>query len=202
MSVDLVALNAVRKGKLWAVCVWEPVSTMVVVGRGGTPEKEIKNENCLKDAVPVYRRATGGGAVVLSPGTLVFSISKKVGKSLEIEQYRNRVNRILIDYLEQRGVLHLGVRGISDLCIKNRKIMGSGIYRSRRTFFFQGSLLVSTDVEIFDRYLKHPPREPDYRQGRSHRDFVTTLKMEGYDFNPGLIRDSFLKYLVKNIDTI
>jgi len=42
-------------------------------------------------------------------------------------------------------------------------------------------LNISEDPGIFERYLRHPRREPDYRQSRKHSDFVTSLKKEGYN---------------------
>jgi lipoate-protein ligase A len=35
--------------------------------------------------------------------------------------------------------------------------------------------LINADLSLIDRYLKHPPREPDYRRGRSHLDFVMSV---------------------------
>ncbi len=32
------------------------------------------------------------------------------------------------------------------------------------------------DLDLVDRYLLYPPREPDYRYGRSHRKFMGSLK--------------------------
>jgi len=37
-------------------------------------------------------------------------------------------------------------------------------------------LLLDADLMLMDRYLKHPPREPAYRQGRSHLDFVMNMR--------------------------
>jgi lipoate-protein ligase A len=31
------------------------------------------------------------------------------------------------------------------------------------------------------KYIKHPSKEPDYRQGRSHDEFVTSLQQQGFD---------------------
>jgi lipoate-protein ligase A len=42
---------------------------------------------------------------------------------------------------------------------------------------------VSEDVSLIERYLKHPKREPDYRKGRKHSEFVTNLKNLGYQID-------------------
>jgi len=70
--------------------------------------------------------------------------------------------------------------GISDLAIRERKIAGTSIYRTRLVLFYQASLLVDTDISVFARYLSMPTRVPDYRRGRSHEEFCTTLVREGY----------------------
>ena len=52
------------------------------------------------------------------------------------------------------------------------------MYRSKDMLFYTASLMVSNDVQLLDLYLRHPSKEPDYRQGRSHHDFVTTICRE------------------------
>ena len=34
-----------------------------------------------------------------------------------------------------------------------------------------------------EKYLKHPSKEPDYRQGRKHSEFVTSLHESGFYIN-------------------
>jgi lipoate-protein ligase A len=71
-------------------------------------------------------------------------------------------------------------RGISDLAIGEKKILGTSLYRRRLILFYQGSLLVSGDLSLFTRYLAMPTRVPDYRAGRGHEEFCTTLAKEGH----------------------
>lgn len=181
MSIDLPILRAVKKGKTADYCVWEPLYPIVVVGRGGRIEEEVLLENCKADNVPVYKRKTGGGSVVLSRGVLVFSLAKTVGSELTIHPYIEQVNAIIINFLQQTGFSQVSSKGISDVCINDKKIMGSGMFRSRKILFFQSSILVDPDLSLMDRYLAHPPKEPDYRKGRPHKEFVTTLKEAGWN---------------------
>jgi lipoate-protein ligase A len=181
MSIDIPVLNYVLNGGSSAFCVWEPRFPIVVIGRGGSEELEVKTDNCIRDGVPVFRRKTGGGAVVLIPGVLVFSLAKKVAKDLVIREYTGQVNEQVINFLSGSGVKDLTVRGISDICIGNRKIMGSGMFRRKKILFFQGSILVDPDIKMMDRYLKPPPKPPDYRKNRDHADFITTLSQHGIE---------------------
>ena len=43
-------------------------------------------------------------------------------------------------------------------------------------------------TSLMERYLKEPPRMPEYRKGRSHKDFVTSLAEQGYDLSIGDFR--------------
>jgi len=94
------------------------------------------------------------------------------------------VNAWFVEALASLGVGGLEQRGITDLAIGGRKVLGTSIYRSRLVLFYQASLLVSGDVSVFGRYLEHPHAEPDYRQGRGHEAFCTTLRAEGHDLDP------------------
>src|SRR5205085_2678428 len=65
--------------------------------------------------------------------------------------------------------------GISDLVYQGRKIAGTSLFRSRNYLLYQASLLYEPRVDLMNRYLAHPTREPSYRQGKSHADFVLSL---------------------------
>jgi lipoate-protein ligase A len=52
------------------------------------------------------------------------------------------------------------------------------MYRKKHVLFYTASLMISNDITEIDRYLRHPSKEPEYRQGRSHAEFLTTLSRE------------------------
>ena len=55
-----------------------------------------------------------------------------------------------------------------------------------------GTLLHSLDLEMVEACLLHPPREPDYRARRSHRDFITTLRDQGVMVTPEEVEEAVI----------
>jgi lipoate---protein ligase len=160
--------------------VYEPPSPCAVLGAAGKPEQDLILDNLAADGVPWMRRRGGGGTVVLGPGQAVLAVVTSVGSPFRNREYAAVVNGWIIEALAALGVAGVSPEGISDLAIRGRKIVGTSIYRSRLVLFYQASLLVSNDVSIFARYLAMPARVPDYRAGRSHEEFCTTLSREGF----------------------
>jgi lipoate-protein ligase A len=161
--------------------LYEPQTVMVVMGAGRKAAEDVLEEQAGADGVPLLRRRGGGGTVVLSPGQAVLALVTQVSSPFRNREYFRVINGWVREALADLGVEPARVedRGISDLAIGERKILGTSLYRRRLLLFYQGSLLVSNDLSLFDRYLRHPSRVPDYRGGRSHRDFCTTLTAEG-----------------------
>jgi lipoate---protein ligase len=109
--------------------------------------------------------------------SLVFNHTPRPGPQAVFAQ----AGRTAMAMLSASGISGIALRGTSDLAIGERKIMGSAIYQGGSQLFYHAVLNVAQDPAILDRYLTHPRREPAYRQGRSHSDFVTSLLHEGYD---------------------
>ncbi len=160
--------------------VYEPREVLAVIGAAGKPERDVKLERLAADGVPVRQRRGGGGAVVLSPGQVVIALVSAVSSPFANREYAQSINGWVIEALAAVGVRGIEQRGITDLAIRERKILGTSIYRTRLVLFYQASLLVSNDLALFSRYLAPPYRAPDYRQGRDHEAFCTTLVREGY----------------------
>jgi lipoate-protein ligase A len=66
--------------------------------------------------------------------------------------------------------------GSSDLIVAGRKFSGNAQQRKRRHLLHHGTLLCrGCDIAAMSRFLKPPPRQPAYRDERSHDDFLTLL---------------------------
>jgi lipoate-protein ligase A len=63
--------------------------------------------------------------------------------------------------------------------VGDRKISGNAQARRGKALLVHGTLLVDFDHDLADAVLKYPPREPAYRLGRPHRDFLVTLRSLG-----------------------
>jgi lipoate-protein ligase A len=162
--------------------IYEPREAMVVLGAGRKAEEDVLETQATSDGVLLRRRRGGGGTVVLSPGQAVLALVTEVSSPFRNREYFQAINGWIREALSELGVPAALIqdRGISDLAMDERKILGTSLYRRRRILFYQGSLLVHNDLALFDRYLRFPSRVPDYRRGRGHGEFCTTLARQGY----------------------
>ena len=161
--------------------VWQPAETIIVLGQSNTPERSLIIKNVLSDSIPVTKRPTGGEAVILTPHMAVVTVAREFREMARSKEFFMEVNSLILNVLSDLGVKNYGTRGISDITIGHRKILGSSMHRRDNRLVYHGVLNLAGDPSIFGRYLSHPSREPDYRQYRPHGEFVTSLRNEGYN---------------------
>ena len=160
--------------------VWRPDDTYIVLGQSNSPEMSLIAENVIADKIAVTKRPTGGEAVVLTPRMAVITVAREFYYMRPSKEFFREVNAMIMDALTDLGVRTPVSKGISDITIGNRKILGSSMHRREKRLVYHAVLNIGEDPGLFEKYLRHPRREPDYRQNRSHGEFVTSLKNEGY----------------------
>jgi lipoate-protein ligase A len=165
--------------------LYEPPALCAVLGASGKPAQDLLLEHLAADGVPWLRRRGGGGTVILGPGQVVLALVTAVESPFRNREYAAAINSWIAGSLALLGVNGVHPEGISDLAIGEKKIVGTSLYRTRLILFYQASLLVSNDISIFTRYLAMPTRVPEYRRGRSHEEFCTSIAREGYAFSVG-----------------
>lgn len=186
-----------------ALCrVYRPAGVAVVIGRGGNAARELHEAAIAADGVPVYRRPGGGGAVVLDPGNVIVALVLPLPGLGGIPAAFKLASDVVIGALDACGVAGVTQRGVSDLALGDRKLGGSCLRRERGLAHYTTTLLVDPDLALLDRYLQHPPREPDYRAGRAHRDFVTTLRAAGWADGARDLQESLSLRLAKAMGSL
>lgn len=199
MYIDEQVLSKIHSGSDYSFSIYEAERTEVILGRSRKKENDVYVQNCTADNIPILRRIGGGGTVLLSKGIIVISIAGKTSFPYRLKEHMNAVNKVIITVLNRLGINNLSIKGISDLALDNKKILGSSLCRKRDVVLYQGSMLLDPNFKLFDQYLKHPDREPDYRDGRAHRQFLTSLRKEGYKINKNIVISALREELGKRI---
>lgn len=156
--------------------LWESPAVAVVVGSGGSVAIDVNTAACATDGVPVLRRASGGGTVVLGPGCLCFSLVLSYTHAPGLNEIPASNRYILARVLRALApVVGAKVEGTSDLAAGGVKFSGNAQQRKRTHFLHHGTLLCSFDLGVVSKYLNAPERQPDYRRDRTHAEFVANL---------------------------
>jgi lipoate-protein ligase A len=164
--------------------VWEWPRPVVVLGAGGVIADDVNVAACDRDGVPLARRSSGGGTVLLGSGCLLYSLVLRYDRAAELRDIRKSYPWILSRVI---GALPgVALEGPSDLAVAGRKVGGSAQQRKRHHLLHHGSLLYAFDLPLISRYLREPPRQPDYRGRRSHGDFVNNLSIGGAELRSQL----------------
>lgn len=160
--------------------VWQPEKITLVLGHSNPVARSVIEENALSDGITLRRRPSGGQAVLLTPAMLVVSAACALDHPASPYPFFTLFTSRIIQALEKLGIEDLSRQGISDITIRQRKIVGSAIHQNRERLFFHAVLNVGEPGKTFERYLLHPQREPEYRRGRRHEEFVTSIRESGY----------------------
>src|SRR5262245_23120804 len=181
LEADWQMFRTVEAGRapfLWRC--WESREPIVVIGRHGSPSDEAISDNCRADGIPIIRRVSGGGAVVLGPGCLNYTVAVSLIEWGDLIDVARSFRVILRGIVEQLDVPGLAVAGGTDLALHGRKVSGNAQRRGRTALLHHGTVLYDFDVTLANRYLREPMRQPAYRAGRSHRDFIANLPLPGH----------------------
>jgi lipoate-protein ligase A len=159
-----------------ALRLWESPRACVVVGRNSDVEREVRLEACRAADIPVLRRASGGCAVVVGPGCLMYSLVLSYRARPELARV-DAAHRFVLGRMAEAvsPLVPVTVRGTSDLAIDERKFSGNSLRCRRRALLYHGTMLYAFPLELIGTCLRMPPREPDYRGGRPHEQFVANL---------------------------
>lgn len=180
LAVDDELLERAAEDGRTLLRLWWGEGPVVVVGHSEVLEVVADLAACERLGVPVLRRRSGGGTVLQTCDVLNYSLTAPGAKLLDVNAVFALGGRILVAALARLG-LKARMRGISDVVIGERKISGNAQARRRGGVLVHGTLLRDLDLDLVEACLRHPPREPDYRRGRSHREFITTLRAEGVE---------------------
>ena len=191
LALDEALLVAAEEGTGAEVLrLWELPTYAVVVGSGGSVAIDVNLAACEADGVPVLRRASGGGTVLLGPGCLCFSLVLNYNRAPGLNEIPAS-NRYILGRIGRAlaPVVSSVVAGSSDLTVSGVKFSGNAQQRKRTHFLHHGTLLCGFDLGLVSRYLNPPERQPDYRRARPHAEFVTNLPVTVEDAKKLLVAE-------------
>lgn len=163
-----------------ALRVYESPLPFVVVGYGNAIRDEANVAACDAAGIPLLRRCSGGGTVVLGPGCLGYALVLPLDGHPALATIPG-ANRWIMQRHAAALTRRLGrpvkVEGHTDLVTGGRKFSGNAQRRRRTALLFHGTLLCRFDLGLVARLLRHPTAEPPYRGGRPHESFLANLDL-------------------------
>lgn len=193
LALDEALLDAAEVGLGGEVLrFWESPTPFVVVGYANKVASEVNVAACGAKRIPILRRCSGGGTVVQGPGCLNYAVILRItetgptrsisaANSFVMERTRDAIQSAIGD---RRSAI--SISGHTDLALGNLKFSGNAQRRRKNFLLFHGSLLLNFDLPLISELLNMPSLQPDYREGRTHEQFITNLNITANSVKAGL----------------
>jgi len=176
VALDEALLLGAEAGGPEVLRLWHWPAPAIVLGAAGRIADDVHEEACQRDGLPIVRRSSGGGTVLLGTGCLLYSLVLRFDHAPGLADLQASY-RVISDRIQRALKLPILLEGSSDMTFAGRKFSGNAQQRKRTHFLHHGTILYAYDFTAIERYLKLPPRQPVYRQGRTHADFLGNLPL-------------------------
>lgn len=181
LACDEVLLDFCEQGDAPEILrFWESSEPFVVIGYANKVSTEVNLPACRAQNIPVLRRCSGGGTVLQGPGCLNYALILNIREAGPLQSIATTSRFILERHREALAALtgkRIAIQGSSDLTIGSRKSSGNAQRRKRHCLLFHGTFLLQFDIRLVEKCLTMPTKRPDYRQTRSHADFLMNLNV-------------------------
>lgn len=170
---------------------WEPNHYFVVLGYANRAGTEVNLDFCRKQTIPVLRRCSGGGTVLQGPGCLNYTLILRSNGSKPLQSITGTNEYVLRRHQDTLSTLlraPVEKKDHTDLAIGGLKFSGNAQRRRQKCLLFHGSFLLHLDIALLEKTLPFPSRQPDYRSGRSHADFLMNLKVPAHLLKSALVK--------------
>lgn len=182
LALDEALLETAEAGKVpnEVLRLWESPRHVVVLGRSSDVTTEVNLDACRRRGIPILRRASGGATVLIGPGCLMYAV---VLSYLQRPQLRmiEMAHQFVLERLRRAiepQVPEIMCSGTSDLTLNLRKFSGNSLKCRQRHLLYHGTIVYDFSTAIMSECLATPPRQPDYRGGRTHQDFVANISID------------------------
>lgn len=146
----------------------------VVMGISGKEEELVDLQKVQKDKVPVIKRFSGGGTVVVDKNTFFVSFLFQKD-TFDFPPFPEQILNWSANFYKHT----LPVPGFSlrenDYTLGNLKCGGNAQYLRKERWLHHTTFLWDYSEKNMT-YLLHPKKAPKYREGRSHDAFLCKLK--------------------------
>jgi lipoate---protein ligase len=146
----------------------------IVMGISGKPREWIDIKKIQTAPLPLIKRYSGGGTVIVDDATLFVSfIFQK--EMHDFPCYPEPILRWSEKFYKEALFIPEFHLLENDYVIGKHKCGGNALYIKKHRFVHHSTFLWDYKEKHMD-YLLHPPKAPSYRETRSHSEFLCRLK--------------------------
>lgn len=166
----------------------------IVMGISQKPDQVVNAELMQSQPIPLVRRYSGGGTVLVDEHTVFVS--------LIMNQKAVPCGPFPKDVMDWTSLLYQSMPFTlreNDYVIGEKKCGGNAQYFTKERFSHHTSFLWDYQPERMD-YLLHPKKKPTYRGERPHSEFLCTLKEHYPELHD--LKGAFLKVLSESFELL
>lgn len=189
LAIESILLDNYLENTI-SLFLWKNQQT-IVIGTNQNPYSECNVDTLLNEGGHLARRRTGGGAVYHDLGNLNFSFI--ADKDLyDVKRQMTVIQKALLNY-----GLETEVSGRNDISYQGRKFSGNAFAKTKFQGLHHGTILIKTDGEKLQKYLKVKPAKLHKHGVKSVASRVINLS-EVAD----ITSENIIPYLIKAFEEV